>query len=364
MRAAILDAPATSLVIDDVTIADPGPGQVLVRVHHCGICHSDLTVIDSPSTTAVPVVLGHEATGVVEAVGAGVTRVAPGDPVVISPMPACGQCYYCTRNQPTLCAAAITFSGLFADGTSPLSRRSALVYRGLGVGGFAEYSLIDQNAAVRIPTDVPLDVASVIGCALQTGVGAVLNTARVEAGATVLVMGLGGIGISIVQGARVAGASRIIVSDPVSGRRDLAADFGATDVLDPTADDVVARSYELTGGIGVDYAFDAAGSVALVKQGLFATRTGGTTVMVGAPSASEALSIEPAVFLLATEKRLIGCLFGSCHSQRDVSKIIGLWRTGRIDLERMITARRPLSDINLGLDDLRASRGLRTVLSC
>ncbi len=364
MRAAVLDQPAQPLVLQDIDIAAPGPGMVSVRVHHCGICHSDLTMIDSPTTTAIPAVLGHEAAGVIAEIGPGVTRVAIGDRVVISALPSCGQCYYCTRNQPTLCAPQATLTGLWPDGTSPLSRGGQLVYRGLGVAGFAEYAVVDQNAAVKVPDDIPLDIASVIGCAVQTGVGSVINTAKVEPGATVLVLGAGGIGMSVVLGAKIAGASRIIVSDPVAERRDMAANFGATDLVDPTNDDVIAKSYELTDGIGVDYAFDAAGSAALVKAGLFATRMGGTTVMVGAPGAGESLVIDPAVLMVVTEKRLLGTLYGSCQSQRDVLRILAWWRQGRIDLERMVTRRRPLAEINEGLDDLRAARGLRTVLSC
>ena len=215
---------------------------------------------------------------------------------------------------------------------------------------------------MKVPEDTPLEIACVIGCSVQTGVGAVLNTAKVEAGATVLVMGLGGIGVSIVQGARLAGASRIIVSDPVPERRDYAANFGATDILDPAQDDVVEKARALTAGIGVDYAFDGAGAQALVQQGIAATRNGGTTVMVGAPLDMSPLEIPIPALFLSQEKRVIGCLLGSCNSHRDVPNFLSLWRKGALDLESMVTSRRPIEDINAGLDDMRASRGLRTVL--
>ena len=210
---------------------------------------------------------------------------------------------------------------------------------------------------------MPLEVACVVGCAVQTGVGAVLNTARVEEGATVLVMGLGGIGLSIVQGARLAGAARIIVADPVAARRDAALRCGATDALDPAVVDVASAAVELT-GVGVDYAFDAVGRAGLIQTGVAATRNGGTTVCVGAAPMDDAIHVAPAALFTLTEKKLIGCALGSCNSVREIPRLLTLWQAGRLDLESLITARRPLADINQALDDLRAARGVRTVLCC
>ena len=365
MRTALLEAGRTPLtLVDDVEPEAPGAGQVLVRVHNCGICHSDLTIIDSESPSPLPVVLGHEAAGIVEAVGEGVRSVKPGDHVVSVAMPGCGHCYFCVRNQHTICIENRNFSsGLFADGSRALHRGGATVYRGLGVGGFAEYSLTREQGVVKIDDDIPLELAAVVGCAVQTGVGAVVNLAKVEAGATVLVMGLGGIGISVVQGARLAGAARIIASDPLAARRDAALHFGATDVLDPNETDVIGACYALTNGIGVDYAFDAAGHHTLVEAGLFATRYGGTTVMVGAPAADQRITIAPAVFALVAEKKLVGTLYGTGNPARTIPMLFAMWRRGALDLESMISYRRPLSEINEGLDDLRAGRGIRTVLS-
>jgi S-(hydroxymethyl)glutathione dehydrogenase/alcohol dehydrogenase len=362
MRAALLEASGKPLTVaDDIDIEAPRAGEVLVRVVNCGVCHSDVSQIDGTFTPPFPIVLGHEAGGIVEEVGLGVTGLNAGDKVMLTPCPPCGTCYWCARGEHSIClnAAAIS-SNTFPDGSTRLSRRGDVVYRGIGMGAFAEYVLIQESGAIKIDDDTPLDVACVIGCAVQTGVGAVLNTARVEEGATVLVMGLGGIGVSIVQGARLAGASRIIVSDPVASRRDAAAAFGATDAIDPTTEDVMSEVVKLT-GVGVDYAFDAAGRAALVETGIYATRNGGTTVIDGAAPVDQVVNIVPVLFTL-TEKKLLGCLLGSSNSQREIPRLLALWRAGRLDLDAMVTARRPLDDINAAVDDLQAGVGIRTVL--
>jgi Zn-dependent alcohol dehydrogenase len=364
MRAALVETAGQPLVIrDDVEIQDPGPGQVRVKVAHCGVCHSDLSIADGAFPSLLPIVLGHEAAGVVDAVGPNVKGLAPGDSVVLTVCPPCGTCYWCVRGEPAICVDAIGIqTNTFADGTTGLSRGGQTVYRGLNLAAFAEYVVTQETGAVKIPAGVPLDVACVIGCAVQTGVGAVLNTARVEEGATVLVMGLGGIGLSVVQGARVSGASRIIVSDPVSERREAAKTFGATDLLDPGAEDVVLRTREIT-EVGVDYAFESAGQAALVEAGMAAARNGGTIVCVGAPPIDQSITITPAVMLTISEKKLIGCVLGSVNSLREIPRLVALWQAGHLDLEGLITARRPLSEINAAMDDLRASRGIRTVLT-
>jgi S-(hydroxymethyl)glutathione dehydrogenase/alcohol dehydrogenase len=363
MRAAVLTRGQSPLeLLDDVAVAEPGAGQVLVRVSHCGICHSDLTIIES-GIGPMPIILGHEAAGVVEAVGQGVSSLEPGDHVVLVAIAPCGRCYWCVRGKTTVCEKAMSFmAGTLPDGSTALSYRDAPLYRGLGVGGFAERVLTTESGAVRIDPAVPLDLASVIGCAVQTGVGAVLNTASVEEGATVLVMGLGGVGISVVQGARIAGASRIIASDPLADRRSRAVSFGATDVFDPGDGDIVSFCQDLT-GVGVDYAFDAAGSARLLEAGVLATCNGGTTVSVGAPDADQVLENLPAILFAITEKRLVGCLYGGGNPHWQIPRLVSLWQRGLLDLEGMISARRPLAEINSGFDDLRAGRGLRTVLT-
>ncbi len=364
MRAALLEPAGRPLtLVDDIVISDPGPGDVVVKVHACGVCHSDLSNVNGTYPAPGPIVLGHEAAGVVEAIGAGVTSVHVGDRVIISPIATCGHCYQCLRGDFGVCEQAMAVTtGTFIDGSSPLSRGGETVYRGLGVGGFGEYSLVHESAAVTIPDDTPLDVACVIGCSIQTGVGAVINTAKVSAGSTVLVIGLGGVGIAIVQGARLAGASRIIVSDPVSSRRDAAAKFGATVAIDPPTAAVMSQVLAITGG-GVDYAFEAVGKGALVDQAIWTVRPGGMIVMVGAAPITDAVTINPAVVFMASEKKLVGSFLGSCNSRRDIPKLLGLWRTGHLDFEGMITHRRPIDQVNEAFADMEAGEGIRTVLT-
>lgn len=363
MRAALLTAHDRPLeVVDDVEIEAPRAGEVVVRVSHCGVCHSDLSNVDGTFPSPLPVVLGHEAAGTVEDVGSGVSSLRPGDRVVLTPTPPCGRCPFCLRGRFSICVnSTAVFTSTFNDGTTRLSRHGTTVYRGLGVGAFGELVVTQESGAIKVDDDTPLDVACLIGCAVQTGVGAVLNTARVEPGDTVLVIGLGGVGIAIVQGARIAGASRIIVSDPMHERRAAATHFGATDAIDPTVDDVVACAHELT-GIGVDYAFEAVGNATLVQAAIWAVRPGGTAVLVGAGPLADAITIEPAVIFMATERRLVGSFLGSSNSPREIPRLLSLWRAGKLDLEGMISRRRPLAEVNEAFDDLRAARGLRTVL--
>lgn len=367
MRAALFTEVGHPLrVVDDVEVTGPGPGQVRVRISACGVCHSDLSLVRGAVPLAGPTIPGHEAAGEVAELGAGVSDLDVGDHVVLSPNPACGTCPYCRRGETSVCEGLWSIAlSTFPDRTTHLSRPTGsggheVVYRGMGLGAWAEEVIVSSSAAVRIEPDVPTDVACVIGCAVQTGVGAAINTARVRPGDDVLVMGAGGIGVSIVQGAVIAGAARVIVSDPSEARRESAVHFGATHVIDPSTVDVVTATMDLT-GIGADVAFDAVGSSALVESGIAAVRSRGTVVMVGAPPAEETASVSVAAVMF-TEKRLVGSLLGSCSPQRDIPRLVALWQAGRLDLAAMVTNRRPLSQVNEALEDLAAGRGLRTVL--
>jgi Zn-dependent alcohol dehydrogenase len=364
MKAALLEAPGRLQIVDDVTLAEPRAGHVRVQVKHCGVCHSDLSIVDGTFPSPLPAILGHEAAGVVDAVGDGVSHLAPGDHVVLTPCPPCGTCYWCIRGEAALCVNSLgIMTNTFADGTTGLSRNGEVIYRGVNVAGFAEYTVVAATGAVKIPDEIPLEIACVIGCAVQTGAGAVLNQAEVEPGATVLVMGLGGIGLSSVQGAKIAGAARIIVSDPVAERREVAKRFGATDLLDPTSEDVAAAARELTGGIGVDYAFETAGVSALIGVGVAAARNGGTIVCVGAPPITDNVDLGPAAVFAISGKKVMGTILGNCNSLHEIPRLLSLWQAGKLDLEGLITARRPIEEINEAMDDLRASRGIRTVLN-
>ncbi|RMH67017.1 MAG: Zn-dependent alcohol dehydrogenase [Actinomyces sp.] len=362
MRAAVAVAPGAPLeIVDDLELDDPRPGEVRVRIHHCGICHSDLTVMSAGH--GLPAVLGHEAAGVVEAVGEGVHHLAAGDKVLLSALAPCGHCRACARGETSACGEALSFlTGARPDGSTPFSRRGEPVQRGLGIGGFAEATVIAASGAVRLDPDIPLEVACVIGCAVQTGVGAVFNTADVRRGDRVLVMGLGGIGQAVVQGARIAGATRIIASDPVEARREAAGRFGATDLIDPTVDDLAAVVAELTEGEGVDVAFEAAGRAELVETGIAVTRVGGTTVMVGASPVEESVTIAPAVLFTTMQKRLLGTLLGGCVPERDIPLMVELWQAGHLDLDAMVSAHVPLDDIEVGFERLRRAEGVRTVV--
>ena len=362
MRAALLNEPESALeVVDDVELADPRAGEVCVAVSHSGVCHSDLTVVEGGYM--FPVVLGHEAAGVVAAVGAGVSHVREGDKVMLTPLAPCGHCDGCARQQASRCPQAMSFvAGTRPDATSPLSRRGQLVHRGLGVGGFAARTVVPASGVVRLDDDVPLEVACLIGCAVQTGVGAALNTAAVQRGSTVVVLGLGGVGIAAVQGARIAGASRIIASDPVEARQQAALHLGATDAVGGDPDELKAAVADATGGRGTDYAFETAGVAALLSLALELTGPGGTAVAVGAPPPEHTVDIGSATLFMLQQKRLVGSLLGDCWPARDIPRLVGLWRRGDLDLESMITHRVPLAGVNEAFDRLRSAQGVRTVV--
>ena len=362
MRAALLSDPSSPLeLVGDLEVSDPRPGEVCVAVSHSGICHSDLSLIEGGYL--VPTVLGHEAAGVVVGVGPGVTHVSEGDKVLITPMAPCGHCEGCARQQASRCAQAMSFvAGTRPDASSPFSRRGRLVHRGLGVGAFAEHTVVAASGVVRLEDDIPLEVACLIGCAVQTGVGAVLNTARVKRGSTVVVMGLGGVGISAVQGARIAGASRIIASDPVASRQHAARRLGATDTVGADPAELEAAVADATGGRGADYAFETAGVSGLVSLGVEVTGSGGTTVVVGAPPAEHTADIGSVTLFMVQQKRLVGSLLGDCWPSRDIPLLVGLWQRGDLDLESMITHRVPLEAVNEGFDRLRSAQGVRTVV--
>jgi len=269
----------------------------------------------------------------------------------------------CTLERHTLCEKGQTFVfGTLPDGSTPFTKDKSPVYQGLGVGGFAEYTVLEERNIVRIEKGIPLETVCLIGCGVQTGVGSVLNTAKVTPGSSVLVMGLGGVGLSVVQGARIAKAERIIASDPVQERRAAALKLGATEIIDPIDNDLINAVMELTLGKGVDYAFDAVGNSELITLGLTVSKPGGSTVIVGAPPPDEELKFPSSLHLMMSEKRLLGSLLGSCNAQVDIPRLIDYWQSGLLDLRNMISQTYSLEEINLGIKDLRDSTGIRTVI--
>src|SRR5437879_4060870 len=319
MKAAILYEVKQPLRVEDVDLDGPHDGEVLVRIGAAGVCHSDYHFMNGDLTVGLPCVLGHEGAGVVEEVGRGVTAVAPGDHVVLLFRPNCGHCEFCSQGRPALCwmAAQIRNTGRLLDGTSRLSRAGAEIKHFLGVSCFAERTVVPEQGVVPIPKDVPLEVAALVGCAVMTGVGAVMNTARVPPGAGVLVIGAGGVGLNCVMGAALVGAQPIIVADTVDSKLETAMDFGATHVVNARTHDLVEGVRELTNGEGVDFSFEAIGSPRAMTQAFDSVRRGGTATVVGiAPTGSE--TWVNAGELVYMEKTLRGSYYGSTRDRKSV----------------------------------------------
>jgi Zn-dependent alcohol dehydrogenase len=351
-------AASRPLEITELELAAPGPGELLVRVRAAGLCHSDLSVIDGSRPRVLPMALGHEAAGEVVELGPGTSGFAPGDHVVLAFVPVCGQCGPCLDGRSALCepGAAANSAGTLLSGER---RWGGGVHHHLGVSAFAEHIVVSAASAVRVPPDLPHEIAALFGCAVLTGVGAVVNAARPRIGESVAVFGLGGVGLSAVLGAAVAGVGTIIAVDVVPAKLELARELGAT-VAVPAGADVVAAVREATGG-GADHAIETVGSAAVLEQAYQATRRGGSTVTVGLPIPQQMLSI-PAVSLVAQERVLRGSYLGSCVPARDIPRFIALHQAGRLPVERMITHRLALDDVNAGFDRLRSGEGVRQVV--
>jgi S-(hydroxymethyl)glutathione dehydrogenase/alcohol dehydrogenase len=362
MRAALLRKFGDPLEVAEVTVRDPRDGEVLVKVAASGICGSDLKAVDgkSPVVTHLPCVLGHESAGVVEKVGPGVTRVRPGDPVVVAMSSPCGRCDNCARMRPQMCGAPARMNaimGLTADGTTRLSFGDETVRPFIGIGSFAEKVVVAEGACVKVSGDAPLDRLALTACGVITGVGAVLNTAQVEPGSSVLVVGCGGVGLNVVQGAVLAGATTIIAADVVDAKLRLAEEFGATHTV--LADDLPKRTGGIVAG-GVDYAFDATGIASVLPTAFASTRTGGTTVMVGSPAGSEDLRIPPG--LLFGSRRLMGTMGGDAVPARDLPMLADLYRLGRLNLDLLVSERIPLEEVNEGIAHVRSGSVARSVI--
>jgi NDMA-dependent alcohol dehydrogenase len=364
VRAAVLREIAQPLTLEDVELADPGPREVGVRLVASGVCHSDWNVISGATANPLPAVLGHEGAGVVETLGEGVTAVEEGDHVILSWLPACGRCFYCTQGRPVLCDVAMAdmFRGTLPGGSLRLSQNGSPLYHYSYLSTFAERCVVPEGCCVRIREDVPLEVAALVGCAVMTGFGAVVNRARVEAGSAVLVYGAGGVGLSAILGARLAGARSIVAADPVPFKRELAVRLGATHGVDPTAEDPAGLLRELTDGRGADYAFDTAGAPSLVAAAYAAVRRGGMVVAVGIPPEGATADL-PAPALPREEKVVTGSFYGSCRPQEDMPLVLDLYAEGRLDLDSLVTRRFRLDEINEAFAAMNAGKVARGVVA-
>jgi S-(hydroxymethyl)glutathione dehydrogenase/alcohol dehydrogenase len=348
--------------VEQVSLSSPRAGEVRVQIRTSGICHSDLHAISGTLPLPMPIVLGHEASGVVTRIGPGVRRVKPGDRVVVTWIPSCGRCFWCVNGQPELCEEANRGSveGTPADGDSHLSWQGEPLYPFSWAGTLADAVVVPESAVIPIADDVPWDEAALLGCAVQTGVGAALHS-PIRAGDTVLVIGLGGVGQNIVQGARIAGAARILAMDPVAAKRDLALTLGATDAVDPAADDPLTAVLDLTRDRGVDVAFEAVGQPDLIALAFNAVRRGGTAVAVGVPSPELDLTVNAFAFP-SQEKTLTGSWLGGSYPPRDIPRLIALWRSGRLQLSPLLSRPFQLSEAPAALEALAHGQILRGIV--
>jgi len=357
MRAAVLrHAGDTKLdVVTDAEAVDVGAGEVKVRIRATGVCHTDLSVIDGVIPANPPVVLGHEGAGEIIEVGDNVPDLAVGDHVVVAWVPPCGRCRRCLEGQAHLCSQVSTANA----GRHRFRIDGQPAFAFAGVGTMADEITLPHQSVVRIDSDVPWDVASLLGCGVTTGVGAAINAAKVTPGASVVVFGAGGIGISIIQGARIAGAAEIVAVDPFPSKREGALKFGATHAVAP--EDLAEMQPQITGDEGFDFAFEAVGTPRTIRATYDAARRGGTACIVGAGGYADKVEFSP-FELFFSDKKLVGTLYGSSDVRRDFPRIVRLWKAGRIDLEGMITQKLPLEDINRAFDDMKGGTVVRTVI--
>ena len=360
MKAALLYHVNEDLVIEDIDVdLPPRRDEVLVRTVACGVCHSDRTwQTPGRRPLPVPLVLGHEAAGVVEQVGSVVTYVQPGDHVTLCASAFCGTCRWCMRGQPQHCENK-NFSR--ADGTPRLSHRGGAVDQLVGLGGFAEQMLVHERALVKLPEEMPLDRAALLGCGALTGLGAVRHAARVQVGDTVAVIGCGGVGLNVIQGARMAGASRIIAVDRLPAKLDMAKTFGATDLVDASTTDPVQAVLELSGG-GVEHALEVVGTAPTIEQAFAMLDTRGTATIVGVAHPNVEARIK-ATELVFPEKRIQGCMMGSAHFRLDIPLYAQLYLDGRLKLDELLSERVPLDGVNAALNQLDSPLVARAVVT-
>jgi len=362
IKAAVFHGPGIPFDVREIDLEGPKAGEVLVRIKAVGVCHSDWHLMTGATKHPVPAVVGHEGAGIVEEVGPGVSGVAVGDHVALNWAPNCGECFYCTHGRPSLCAAYLEpiWAGTMIDGTTRLSMDGVPVYHYSSLACFAEYAVVSSQCCVKMPSSLPFEISAVIGCAVTTGVGSVLNTARVSAGSSVVVYGAGGVGLSTVMGALLAGASTIIAIDPLQSRLDAAMSLGATHgiLAGPCA---VERIRELTDGRGGDYVFEAVGIPAVQEECLEAARPGGVVVFSGISAMGSSTNL-PGAILVRQEKTVMGSYYGTADPGRDFPRYGELFGEGRLPLDRLISKRYPLESINEAYADMLSGATARGVV--
>jgi S-(hydroxymethyl)glutathione dehydrogenase / alcohol dehydrogenase len=359
MRAAVLRNTGDDKleVRDDVGLVAVGPGQVKVDIQATGVCHSDLSAMTGVIPQPAPFVPGHEGAGIVSEVGEGVTSVSPGDHVIVAWSPPCGSCAFCIdRKQPNLCSNL----QMATMGATNFLLEGAPTFGMAGAGTFSESVLLAEQGVVKIDDDVPFEIASLVGCGVMTGVGAALNTAKVAPGSSVVVFGCGGVGISAIQGAKVAGASEIVAVDLVDHKLEDAQRFGATQAVKP--DDLDGVKGSVTGGDGFDYAFEAIGLPVTMRSAYDVTRRGGTTCIIGVGAPTETVSLS-AFELFFNEKTLVGSYYGSADVRSDFGRMLNLWKNGRLDLDGMVSKKIAIDDVNDAVSDLKAGTVIRSVIT-
>lgn len=357
MKAAVCRAFGEPLVVEEIEIGPVGPGELGVEIAACAICQSDIHFLQGAWGGPLPAVYGHEAAGIVTEIGEGVEGFTVGDHVVVTLIRSCGTCVSCARDEPVLC-----------EGTFGLDERSLLhahdgtaIVQGLGTGAFAEQVVVDASQAVVVPDSIPLDVASLLACGVITGFGAVVNTAAVEPGSTVVVIGCGGVGLNAVQGAALAGAPTVVAVDPVEAKRDAAQAFGATNTIDPGTEDVVGAVKAVTGGRGADYVIVTVGARDVVERGIPLLRRGGTMVIVGMPASGVTATIDPGM-IANDNHRIIGSKMGSARIAKDIPHLVKLYEDGRLKLDELISGRYPLSGINDAIAEVASGQAIRNVI--
>ena len=364
MRAAVMHENHKPLVVEDVDVESPRAGEVLVRLAASGVCRSDLHALEGASPVSQPpLVLGHEGAGVVEELGPGVKGLAKGDHVVIALYGPCGSCNECRAGDITNCWSETRTQNMYGrmpDGSTRLRVGGREIAPMCGSGALAEQSVVREAQLVKIDPDIPLDLACLAGCGVTTGIGAALHIAAVRPGSSVAVIGCGGVGLNVIQGSRIAGAARIVACDTQRTKLDLASDLGATDCLEIAPGESINERIRSLFPSGVDYAFEVVGHTPLVTEAFDSTRTGGTTVMVGAPPPGTTVTIDSRV--LFSDRRLLGCMGGGNIPARDIPRIMRLYQQGSLNLEKLVETRIPLDRVNDAFDDLRSGETVRTVV--